>query len=176
MQRTQPETDQHKIRATSSPPARPRRLSTARVSGSTMPSRSSEALRPWSTVLSRCRCAGSVRIWAPTACSADGRGRRQGAHQVPDRQPRRRAAPARTTFVRRETWFLGWSAEIDGRPTAIQSANGLFHAVTVPAGSHHITFSFVPPGMNRALLGWLAGGALMLVPTARSASSFRVRR
>jgi hypothetical protein len=30
--------------------------------------------------------------------------------------------------------------------------------------------------MNRALLGWLAGGVLMLVPTARSAPSFRVRR
>jgi hypothetical protein len=30
--------------------------------------------------------------------------------------------------------------------------------------------------MNGALLGWLAGGALMLVPTARGASSFRVRR
>ena len=36
-----------------------------------------------------------------------------------------------------------------------------------------ITFSFVPPGMNWALLGCLAGVALMLVPTARSASSFR---
>jgi uncharacterized membrane protein YfhO len=84
--------------------------------------------------------------------------------------------PRRTTLVRRETWFPGWSAEIDGRPTAIHSADGLFRAVTVPARSHHITFSFVPPGMNRALLGLLAGVALMLVPTARSASSFRVRR
>ena len=46
----------------------------------------------------------------------------------------------------------------------------------MPAGSHHITFSFVPPAMNWALLGLLAGVALMLVPAARSASSFRVRR
>ncbi len=45
-----------------------------------------------------------------------------------------------------------------------------------PAGSRPITFSFVPPGVNWALLGLLAGVALMLVPTARSASSFRVRR
>jgi hypothetical protein len=34
----------------------------------------------------------------------------------------------------------------------------------------------VLPGMNWALLGVLAGVAPMLVPTARSASSFRVRR
>jgi hypothetical protein len=34
--------------------------------------------------------------------------------------------PRRTTLVRRETWFPGWRAEIDGRPTAIQSADGLF--------------------------------------------------
>ena len=45
-----------------------------------------------------------------------------------------------------------------------------------PAGSRHITFSFVPPHVNWALLGLLAGVALMLVPRARSASSFRVRR
>ena len=82
----------------------------------------------------------------------------------------------RTTVVRRETWFSGLSAEIDGCQTAIHSTDGLFQAVTVPARSHHIAFSFVPAGMNWALLGWLAGGAVMLVPTARSASSFRVRR
>jgi hypothetical protein len=44
------------------------------------------------------------------------------------------------------------------------------------AGSPYITFSFVPPGVNWALLGLLAGVALMLVLTARNASSFRVRR
>jgi hypothetical protein len=83
--------------------------------------------------------------------------------------------PRRITLVRRETCFPGWGAEIDGRPTAIQSADALFQAVTVPAGSHHIMFSFVPPGMDGALLGWLAGVAVMLVPAARSASSIRVR-
>jgi hypothetical protein len=46
----------------------------------------------------------------------------------------------------------------------------------MPAGSHHIAFSFVPRGMNWALLGLPAGVAIMLVPTARSAFSFRVRR
>jgi uncharacterized membrane protein YfhO len=81
----------------------------------------------------------------------------------------------RTTLVRRETWFPGWSEQIDERPTAIHSAEGLFQAVTVPARSHHITFSFVPRGMKRALRGMLVGVALMLVPTASSASSFRVR-
>jgi uncharacterized membrane protein YfhO len=86
------------------------------------------------------------------------------------------ACPRRTTLVRRETWFPGWSAEIDGRATVIYSADALFPAVTVSTGSHHGTFSFVSPGMNGALLGLLAGVALMLVPTARSASSFRVRR
>ena len=39
-----------------------------------------------------------------------------------------------------------------------------------------ITFSFVAPGMNWALLGLLARVALMSVPAARSVSSFRVRR
>jgi hypothetical protein len=84
--------------------------------------------------------------------------------------------PRRTSLVRRETWFPGWRAEIDGHPTAIYSADRLFQAVTVSTGSHHSTFSFVPPGTNAALLGLRAGVALMLAPTARSASSFRVRR
>jgi hypothetical protein len=121
-----------------------------------------------------CPIPPTRREWRPRRASADRRGGGKvhtkfltdnlvdGLHQ-------------RTTFVRRETWFPGSSTEINGRPMAIHSADGLFQAVTVPAGSHHIAFSYVPAGMNWALLGWLAGGALMLVPTARSASSFRVR-
>jgi hypothetical protein len=83
--------------------------------------------------------------------------------------------PRHNTLVRREPWFRGWSAEIDGRPTAILRADGLFQAVTVPAGSDHSTFSFVPPGMNWAPLG-LPAGVLRLVPRVRGASSFRARR
>jgi hypothetical protein len=40
----------------------------------------------------------------------------------------------------------------------------------------HVTFSFVPPGMKWALVGLLAGVAPILASTARSASSFGVRR
>ena len=72
-----------------------------------------------------------------------------------------------STLVRRETWLAGWSAQIDGRPMTIRRVEGLFQAVTVPAGSHVITFSFTPPGMGWALAGMLAGCALMFVPTVR---------
>ncbi len=74
--------------------------------------------------------------------------------------------PRSTTLVRRETWFAGWSAQVDGRPTPIRRVDGLFQAVTVPAGSHRVTFSFEPVGMDWALLGLLAGCALLLVPWA----------
>ena len=80
-----------------------------------------------------------------------------------------------TTLVRRETWFAGWSAQIDGHDTTIRRANGLFQAATVPAGSHHITFSFTPPGMTWAFAGLLVGCALMFAPTVRRVSSSRVR-
>ncbi len=92
-----------------------------------------------------------------------------------DRDSASIVCPRRATLVRRETWCHCWSAEIDGRATAIHSPDGLF-LVTVPAGSHHITPSFVPPGINWAALGMVAVVARRLVPMARSASSFRVRR
>jgi hypothetical protein len=69
-----------------------------------------------------------------------------------------------TTLIRRETWFAGWSAELDGRPTAVHRMDGLYQAVSVPAGSHHVTFSFTPPGMGWGWLGLLGGCALMCTP------------
>lgn len=71
------------------------------------------------------------------------------------------------TLVRRETWFAGWSAQVDGRSTPIRRVDGLFQAVHLPAGSTRITFHFTPPGMRWALLGLLAGVLLMATPTAR---------
>jgi hypothetical protein len=71
------------------------------------------------------------------------------------------------TLVRRETWFAGWSARIDGRARPIRRVDGLFQAVHLPAGSTRVTFHFTPPGMRWALLGLLAGLLLMATPTAR---------
>jgi hypothetical protein len=71
-----------------------------------------------------------------------------------------------TTLIRRETWFAGWSAQLDGRPTPIRRVDGIFQAVTVPAGSHHVSFSFEPVGMDWALLGLLAGCMLLVAPSA----------
>ncbi len=80
-----------------------------------------------------------------------------------------------STLVRRETWLAGWSAQVDGHPTAIRRVDGLFQAVTVPAGSHRVTFSFTPPGMGWALTGLLCGCVLLLVPTVRRRSASAAR-
>ncbi len=69
-----------------------------------------------------------------------------------------------TTLIRRETWFAGWSAQIDGHPTAVRRVDDLYQAVSLPAGSHQVTFSFAPPGIDWAWLGLLGGCALMCAP------------
>jgi hypothetical protein len=75
------------------------------------------------------------------------------------------SCPRPTTLVRRETWFDGWTARVNGRPAHIRRIDGLFQGVNVPAGSHRLTFSFLPPGMSWAVIGLLAGGALVCLPT-----------
>ncbi len=75
--------------------------------------------------------------------------------------------PRPATLIRRETWFAGWSGQLDGHPAPIRHVDGVFQAVTVPAGSHSVSFSFVPAGMDWALLCLLAGCALIFAPEAR---------
>ncbi len=70
-----------------------------------------------------------------------------------------------TVLVRRETWFSGWSATVDGRAVPVRRVDRLFQAVAVPAGSHRVQFSFAPPGITWALLAALAGAVLMCVPS-----------
>jgi hypothetical protein len=70
-----------------------------------------------------------------------------------------------TTLIRRETWFAGWGAELDGHALRIHRVDGLFQAVRLPAGVDDVSFRFVPVGMRWALLGLLAGSVLMVSPT-----------
>ena len=41
----------------------------------------------------------------------------------------------------------GWQATIDGRPTPVLRANGIFRAVHAVAGAHRIAFAYRPPSV-----------------------------
>jgi Bacterial membrane protein YfhO len=74
------------------------------------------------------------------------------------------AGPA--ILTRRETYLPGWSATIDGHDAAIRSTDGIFQALTIPAGAHTITFSYAPPGVGWGFLALAAGLGWLLLPGA----------
>jgi hypothetical protein len=75
--------------------------------------------------------------------------------------------PRPTRLIRRETALPGWTARIDGHAVPMGRVKGLFQSVTVPAGTHRITFTFVPVEMNWGLIGLLAGCVLLFTPALR---------
>jgi hypothetical protein len=75
--------------------------------------------------------------------------------------------PRPTTLVRRETDLSGWSAAIDGRSVPIHPTTGVFQAVTVPTGTHRVTFSYAPPAIVWAEVAFLLGILGIAVGTSR---------
>lgn len=64
--------------------------------------------------------------------------------------------PVTATLVRRELFFPGWEARINGHPTPITEQNGLFQSIALPLGLSHITYAYAPPHIIWAwLLMWL---------------------
>src|SRR5262249_43986983 len=47
-------------------------------------------------------------------------------------------------LVLNHTYFPGWQAEIDGKPTQIFPANLMFRAVQIPSGRHALGFYYRP--------------------------------
>ena len=72
--------------------------------------------------------------------------------------------PTPTRLVRLETDYPGWSARIDGHATPIRRVDGLFQAVTVPAGSHRVTFAYAPRHITWAYAAFAAGVLSLLIP------------
>ena len=73
-------------------------------------------------------------------------------------------APAAGYLVLADTYYPGWKATVDGKPSVIQRANFAFRAVAVPAGSHTVDFQYAPLSFTVgqavsgvALAGILAG-------------------
>jgi hypothetical protein len=62
-------------------------------------------------------------------------------------------------LIRSENPYPGWRVSLNGRPVALWSANAVLQAVTVPAGSSELIFTFRPgligPGALLTLLGIL---------------------
>jgi hypothetical protein len=72
------------------------------------------------------------------------------------------SAPTPGLLVLSEIWDPGWHATVDGVPTDILRANGIFMAVPLEPGDHEVVFRYLPPHF------WLGvaitvGGALSLL-------------
>ena len=57
----------------------------------------------------------------------------------------------------------GWKASIDGNPAEHFRANYVLRGMTLPAGSHTVTFSFEPESYRTGNKVSLAGSILLLV-------------
>ena len=66
-----------------------------------------------------------------------------------------------------DTYYPGWTADLDGKPMPIHLANITGRAVRVPAGKHVVAFTYAPRsfrvGCVASLLALLGLGAWALV-------------
>ncbi|MDX1438238.1 MAG: YfhO family protein, partial [Anaerolineales bacterium] len=51
-----------------------------------------------------------------------------------------------------DTWYPGWSAEVDGEPVEILRANFLFRAVEISEGAHEVEFVYRPQSFQWGLV------------------------
>jgi hypothetical protein len=80
-------------------------------------------------------------------------------------------APRDGFLLLADTFFPGWVARVDGRPTPIYRANVSVRAIQLPQGHHEVLFEYEAPAFMRGLwisllavstlLGWLVGAAYM---------------
>ncbi len=61
-----------------------------------------------------------------------------------------------------DTYYPGWTASVDGKQTPIYRADYAFRAVSVPKGSHTVTFSYQPMSFNLGVAGFAAGVIMMI--------------
>lgn len=82
------------------------------------------------------------------------------------------AAPEAGLLVLADACFPGWTATLDDRPARVHCANVLVRAVEVPAGTHHVRFTYHAPGLGAGIVAsLLALGCCALLLVRRDASA-----
>jgi len=76
-----------------------------------------------------------------------------------------------------DTFFPGWTAQVDGQPVPIHRVNQVARGLAVPAGRHRVTMRYVPEGWTAtvpvtraAMLLWIAAALALAALTLRSAA------
>lgn len=73
-------------------------------------------------------------------------------------------------LVLADTAYPGWQASVDNKSTPLVTADGIFRAIAVPAGSHEVVFHFDPPIVK---LGWaVAIASMVLLVVAGGAGTY----
>ena len=72
--------------------------------------------------------------------------------------------PSPTRVVRRELFFPGWSATVNGANAVLAEHGELFQMLSVPAGRSELRFRYAPPDIGWA---WLAAAAAAVALVAR---------
>jgi hypothetical protein len=62
-----------------------------------------------------------------------------------------------------DTFYPGWTADVDGTPVALYRANLSVRAIQLPKGSHVVRFTYEPPGVRLGLAISAAALATLLV-------------
>ena len=109
---------------------------------------------------------------AAASAAADG-GRAAIAGETHDTLTIEAAAPADAFLLLADTFYPGWSAEIDGRPVPIFRANLSVRAIQLPRGTHTVRFKYEMPGLSRGLT--VSGAALLLLLAWTAAAILRGR-
>uniref|UniRef100_E1TAA5 YfhO family protein n=1 Tax=Burkholderia sp. (strain CCGE1003) TaxID=640512 RepID=E1TAA5_BURSG len=80
-----------------------------------------------------------------------------------------------STLLRRELFFPGWTAKVNGSVTPISEHKGLFQTIDLPAGKSSIVLSYEPPHMIWAWIAMVIGFGMLLAPAVKKKSQQRKR-
>jgi hypothetical protein len=69
-------------------------------------------------------------------------------------------SPCRGMLLLADSWFPGWKASVDGKPTQIYRAYNLIRGVVVEGGHHEVIFLYRPASVFRGM--WMAALGVLL--------------